>query len=97
MERYKDYVPFYDQAKIKESKYAFMYIDGPHHLKAVLEETQFFAERMSIGGYILYDNVGYYPHDQVHSYLLSSGFTEIDFAGEKRLYKHEGISTKKVA
>jgi len=92
MKRFADYIPFYNENKEEHNCYAYVYIDGPHALEPVLEETIFFSKRLSVGGYLFYDNVDHYSHNIVDEYLHMQGFTLTDDITEvgKKLYKYEG-------
>jgi len=85
MERFKDGVPFYNKAKTLENQYSLVFIDGPHCLRNVEEETEFFVPRMVSGGYIIYDNVDHYAHIEIEKYLFSNGVKFLSSsAGESR-------------
>lgn len=73
--RFNDGVPVYDDGK-KEiiSKYCLAHIDGQHDVNSVDIATNFFIDRLSTKGIIVYDNTDYYDHSQIHYKLLKNNF-----------------------
>lgn len=74
MKRYADGVVIYHRHKTVVNNYALVLLDGPHSLAAVEEETRFFSPRMSLGGVIVYDDIGDYKHTHIDSIICSLGF-----------------------
>ena len=69
------------------NKYALVHIDGPHDLKTIQVETNFFIDRISIGGYIVYDDVDGYDHKVIDAQLLQNGYVCVDRGQRKISYK----------
>lgn len=93
--RYSDGVPIYvDGAKKIEDKYALVHFDGPHSSEAVIQEVLFFDERMSPGGYFVFDDIGAYvdgtssyDHEStVHPLLTDRGWEPVTMGKVKWSY-----------
>lgn len=102
-DRFKDFVPVYDNKKHKEFKYSFVHFDGPHSLESVLIEVDFFlgkdtgrrgTPRIATGTCFCFDDVNkddlYYEHILVDNYLKKESFKLIKWADRKALYQYEG-------
>lgn len=85
--RYADGIPVYNEVKKIESKYALVFIDGPHCTDSVLLEAEFFIPRISINGIIIFDDIPYYDHQQVEDKMLISGFEIFAISKHKKAYK----------
>ena len=72
--RYSDGVPFYNNYKVLETKYALVYFDGPHSRDAVQKEVEFFHPRSQIGTLWIFDDPYVYDHDSVESWMLARGW-----------------------
>jgi len=83
MKRFGDGVPFYQNSKKIENKYALVFFDGPHTTDPVLEETKFFVERSSLGSVFVYDDLPAYNHSVVENYLYENGFELIKYGAYK--------------
>ena len=86
MSRYSDGVPVYLPKKKIMSEYALVFIDGPHSIEAVQNETDFFVPRISPGGLIIYDDIRNYDHSAIEDHLLKSGFKLFQEAYFKKSY-----------
>jgi hypothetical protein len=78
--RFEDGVPTYkNKEKVIENKYALVHFDGPHTVYDIIKEVDFFSNKMSVGGMLVFDDayVGYYDHDKVESFVLQSGNYEL--------------------
>ncbi len=84
--RYADGMPFYNENKIVETKYAFVFFDGPHHLEALYEEMAFFQPRSVNGSVWVFDDVELYPHDEIEKKLFENGWTLLEKTGRKASY-----------
>ena len=85
--RYSDGIPLYSSTKRIANEYALVFIDGPHSLKAVLEETQFFMPKISDNGVIVYDDcVEHYDHSVVEQLLFDNGFVLLNSYVTKKSY-----------
>lgn len=85
--RYGDGVPFYNMNKQIINTYALVHLDGPHHLKDILSELDFFCGRVSIGGYIVIDDVTYFDLFVVDEYLKNKKFILMEKDNQKISYK----------
>lgn len=87
-EKYKDGIPIYNIDKTLYTQYALVHLDGPHSLSEVMAEVDFFMDRISIGGYIVFDDVTYYDLSKIQEKLLSNDmFKLIENDGKKASYK----------
>jgi hypothetical protein len=78
--RFPDGVPTYSEnEKVLQDKYALVHFDGPHAVKDIINEIDFFKNRLSIGGFFVFDDtyVDYYDHDIVEKYLLQDDNYEL--------------------
>lgn len=85
-QRYADGVPTYDTIKRYNNRYAFVFFDGPHTNKAVLEETEFFIRRSTKGSVFVYDDIWMYDHHLVERRLFSNGFEVLEKKDIKASY-----------
>lgn len=86
--RYSDGVPVYANEKQILNTYSFVHYDGPHAVKPLLAEIDFFLPRTPNGGCWVFDDIrGYYDHDVIEKVLFKSGFVEIEKADKKALYQ----------
>jgi hypothetical protein len=67
--RYADGVPVYEWDKKMETTYSLVHVDGPHDGEHVWAATRFFEPRLSVGGFISYDNIELYDHHTIEQYL----------------------------
>lgn len=75
MDRFAEGVPrYFSDGSQFCTEYAVVHLDGPHDLKSVLAETQFFMRRMRKGAVLVYDDVYAYDHFEVDALLLDSGW-----------------------
>lgn len=72
--RYGDGVPVYNESKTLVNQYAFVFFDGPHDNKTLIEETNFFIPRSNIGTMFVYDDIWMYDHDAIEEILFREGF-----------------------
>lgn len=76
--RFSDGVPYYKKDKYLLNQYAFVHYDGPHNVKDVKIEIDFFKNKTPIGGIWVFDDIEQYPHmQQLDPYIRSLGFTSI--------------------
>lgn len=76
--RFSDGVPVYDMEKELVNEYAFVHIDGQHDLESVMIAADFFKDRVSLGGILVFDNTEQYEHDKVDYFLKQNGFTFLE-------------------
>ena len=72
--RFKDGVPIYDMEKEIVNEYSFVHIDGQHDLESVMVAAEYFKDRISVNGFIAFDNTEQYDHVVVDSFLKDNGF-----------------------
>lgn len=87
--RFSDGVPIYDGIKNVQSQYSLIHVDGVHSTEMVLEESKFFVERLSPGGYISYDNWDFYNNDPINEYLSTKNVRLVGIAGHKNMYRRD--------
>ena len=86
--RYSDGVPVYNNEKILEDKYAFVFFDGPHTNDAVKEELAFFLDKVNPGSVFVFDDLHVYDHDEeIEPILFANGFELITKGNIKASYK----------
>jgi cephalosporin hydroxylase len=76
--RFGDGVPVYNGFKTVENRYALVFFDGPHDVKSLHTELDFFIPRTMAGSVFVFDDVATYPHFELHTRLLSVGFKVIE-------------------
>ncbi len=84
--RFPDGVPIYENnKKTVVSKYSCVFIDGQHTLVSVQNAFEFFKDRISQGGTIVFDDIDQYPHmEEFHSIVLDEGFKTLT-QGERKI------------
>jgi hypothetical protein len=87
--RYSDGIVVYNQERILISNYALVHLDGPHAVQELLVELEFFKTRVSLGGFIVLDDVSdYYNTEILHRYLTeNSQYKLVENDGKKASYK----------
>jgi cephalosporin hydroxylase len=86
--RYGDGVPVYNEHKVIEDKYAFVFFDGPHDNESLVTEVSFFVERASVGTVFVFDDIWMYDHDMIEEkYLFANGFEILEKKTIKASYK----------
>lgn len=87
--RFEYGVPVYNEVKTIIDNYAFVFFDGPHDVKSIERELNFFIPKLSLGSVCVFDDVATYPHHIIHQRLLDNGFEvlEIGAQGRKISYK----------
>lgn len=86
--RFADGVPVYTDYKTIESKFSLVFIDGPHHTQAVLDAFEYFKDKMSIGGQIVFDNYDHYNHDnEVEPIIIAQPYELVATGTDKKVYK----------
>lgn len=73
--RFADGVPFYQEHKQLLTQYAFVHFDGPHTVRHVEAEIDFFHARSPIGAVWVFDDVALYNHSEVDAYLQILGWS----------------------
>ena len=87
--KFSDGVCVYNENKFLVNEYALVHLDGPHTNEDLLVEINFFKERMSIGGFIVLDDVkGFFDLDKLEESLLEGeNFILVENDGRKASYK----------
>jgi len=83
-DRFSDGVPFYQEHKIMESKYALVFFDGPHDTPSLYKELDFFYPRVEKGAYFIFDDIALYPHDKIEESLFANGFELVRYGARGR-------------
>ena len=84
--RYDDGVPFYNETKTVETKYALVFFDGPHDKKSILREIDFFHRRSAEGAMWIFDDLSFYDHDAIERVLFDKGWSLVEKTGVKGSY-----------
>jgi hypothetical protein len=75
MKRFADGYPVYDEQKKLLTEYAFVFFDGPHDVESINREIDFFSGRSVRGTIFVFDDINYYPHDEmIEPVLFDRGF-----------------------
>lgn len=86
--RFEDGIPVYNLDKKIYTNYALVHLDGPHFLNEVMCEVDFFIDRISMNGYIVFDDVHFYDLSKIHEKLLANNkFILVENDGQKASYK----------
>jgi len=85
--RYSDGVPVYSEIKSVLSEYIFVHIDGPHQYDIVNNEFLWFDERMTKGATMVFDDVNYYDHNKLETYILANGWNLLEKTSHKASYQ----------
>lgn len=89
--RYSDGIPIYSESKYIKNQYSFVHFDGPHAVKPLQGEIDFFLPRTPVGACWVFDDVtNYYDHDIIEKRLFKSGFKLIEKLYHKALYQYAG-------
>lgn len=88
-DKFKNGLIIYDQNRVVLNKYALVHLDGPHTTEDLTIEINFFKPRISLGGYIILDDVkGYYNLQKLEDIILDSHeFMLVENDGYKASYK----------
>ena len=77
-------VPVYIENKRLLDKYSLVFFDGPHDIRSIMNEIEFFKDKVIKGSVYIFDDVLSYPHATVDEYLLENGFTRLEVGKENR-------------
>lgn len=86
--RYSDGVPIYELDERIETKYSFVHLDGPHYVNGIIEEANFFRQRMAKGATLAIDDctIDFFDIDAVEKIILT--WFDLVITGEKkRIYR----------
>lgn len=73
--RFADGVPVYQETKQLVNQYALVHFDGPHTVRHLKTEIDFFHPRSPQGAVWVFDDVKLYNHQDVHTYLRTLGWS----------------------
>jgi len=73
--RFADGVPVYHDTKQVINTYAFVHFDGPHTVRHLKVEVDFFHPRSPQGAVWVFDDVKLYNHQEVHDYIRGLGWS----------------------
>lgn len=74
--RFSDGVPVYNETKSIINRYCLVFFDGPHSVRSVKKEVEFFRHRTPKGGAWVFDNIDVYDHQQIHNLITGWGMKE---------------------
>jgi len=89
--RFSDGVPVFEETKQKiYEKYSMVFLDARHTLEDVYNQVLFFKDRMSCGGFLVFDDItDYYDHTVVHTALIEKhGFELVQMGKVKASYRY---------
>lgn len=84
--RFSDGVPIYNNKKSLINSYSLVFVDGQHTTKAVLDTFEFFKDRISKGGIMVFDDCYSYNHEEVHNSLINYNFEIMESSYYKKSY-----------
>jgi len=87
--RYADGVPVYNEHKQLVNQYSFVHFDGPHTVRHLKTEIDFFHPRSPQGAVWVFDDVGLYKHSETHAYLKSLGWSALRTTERKWSYQRK--------
>lgn len=88
-DKFENGVIIYDQNRKILDKYALVHLDGPHTTEDLIKEIDFFKPRISLGGFIVLDDVqGYFNLQKLEEIILcDSTFVLVENDNHKASYK----------
>jgi glycosyltransferase involved in cell wall biosynthesis len=85
--RFSDGVAFYNDQKNYETQYSFVFFDGPHDVKSIIAEMEFFNQRSSTGAIWVLDDIHVIPYNIIKEWLQLNNFVTIEESKIKASYK----------
>lgn len=86
-EKFRNGVPVYNDYKQIINQYALVFFDGPHTTDLVRKEFDFFSDKIPVGGVLVFDDIGQYPHMEfLDEYIQSNQFKIIEQGSYKISY-----------
>ena len=73
--RFADGVPVYQETKQLVNRYALVHFDGPHTVRHLKVEIDFFQSRSPEGAVWIFDDVKLYNHADIHAYVRELGWS----------------------
>ncbi len=85
--RFPDGYPTYDTDKRLINEYALVFFDGPHDVRSLMTEIEFFQPRTPVGGMWVFDDIQKYPHEQsIEARLFGMGWKLVNKKAPKASY-----------
>lgn len=84
--RFSDGVAFYNNQKNYETNYSFVFFDGPHDVKSIIAEMEFFNQRSSVGAVWVIDDIHVIPYDIIKEWLRRNNFVTLEESKIKASY-----------
>ena len=84
--RFADGYPIYNEYKKMITEYEIVHFDGPHDLKSVINEVEFFAKRLAPEAVFIFDDIKNFDIDKVGKTIIDWGFKEYDKGERKRSF-----------
>lgn len=84
--RFGDGIPVYNEFKTMETQYSFVHFDGPHAVRVLKAEIDFFHARTPSGATWVFDDVALYNHGEIHNYLKTIGWSAFRTTPRKWAY-----------
>jgi len=95
--RFYDYVPtYFNKGKVRETHYCIAHLDGPHDSTVVIEEAEFFADRMHVGAMLVCDDTNLYDHVRAEKRILELGFEVYKRGQRKAVYRKAAEPPEKI-
>jgi hypothetical protein len=86
--RFHDGYPlFINGKKYMLAMYDLVHLDGLHAIKYVVEEVAFFDDRLSKGGFIVFDDIDKIDMDTIHQYMTHLKYTMFKTGTKKTAYR----------
>ena len=85
-------MPVYAETKDIVNEYALVFFDGPHDVKSIKLEVDFFMGRTAKQGVFVFDDVASYPHNIIHTHLLANGFELLEVGKQQRKISYRKIA-----
>lgn len=87
-EKFADGYPIYDYNERLITQYEIVHFDGPHDVKSIMNEINFFIKRKPQQAFYIFDDVATYDQNHVENYLLSRGFTVFEKTDRKHVLEY---------
>jgi hypothetical protein len=86
--RYSDGIPVYtNSGKFYHNQYAFVHFDGPHSVKDVLKEIEFFLPRVVQNSCFVFDDINSFDHSPIEKVMEENKFKLIEKGERKSLFR----------
>ena len=84
--RYYDGYPVYNEYKKMISNYEIVHFDGPHDLKSVVNEVEFFSRRLAPEAVFIFDDIKNFDIDKIGQLIIGWGFKKYESGERKRSF-----------